>query len=103
MAARAAPRYEIGGRCRLSIPMSGRRRLSRALAGRRLAIVDGTTSWMDFALALRLVVARATLLDGEMVEEYERAFARRLGVRYAVSFASGRVGLYGLLMALGVE
>jgi len=35
--------------------------------------------------------------------EYEQAFAQRIGVRYAHSFSAGRVGLYGLLLAMGIS
>jgi hypothetical protein len=42
------------------------------------------------------------LVDGAAIARYERAFERQLGVRYAYSFTSGRVGLYGLLRAMGV-
>ena len=41
-------------------------------------------------------------MQGPHVKEYERAFAARIGVRHAVSFAHGRVGLYGLLQALDI-
>jgi perosamine synthetase len=83
--------------------MSVRSRMLRGLAGRRLAIVDGTTNWTDCALALRHLGPSAELVDGQALAAYERAFARFVGVRHAVSFASGRVGLYGLLRALGVQ
>jgi perosamine synthetase len=83
--------------------MSVRPRMSRGLVGRRLAIVDGTTTWTDCALALRFIGPSAKLVDGHALAEYERAFARFVGVRHAVSFASGRVGLYGLLRALEVQ
>jgi dTDP-4-amino-4,6-dideoxygalactose transaminase len=37
------------------------------------------------------------------VEEFEAEFARRLGARFAVSFAYGRMGLLGILEALGLR
>src|SRR2546430_3893709 len=103
VAAPAAWGDGVPGRPGLSIPMSPRRRVTRSLAGRRLAIVDGTSTWTDCALALRLLGAGGRILDGQALGEYERAFARLIGVRHAVSFASGRVGLYAVLRAMGVQ
>jgi perosamine synthetase len=42
------------------------------------------------------------MIRGPQLAEYERAFARRLGVGYAFSFSAGRVGFYGILQALGI-
>jgi dTDP-4-amino-4,6-dideoxygalactose transaminase len=42
------------------------------------------------------------LVQGAKIEQYERAFAGTVGARYATSFSGARVGLYGLLRALGV-
>jgi perosamine synthetase len=42
------------------------------------------------------------MIEGPEVTEYERAFARFVGVRHAYSFSAGRVGLYGVLEALGI-
>jgi len=43
-----------------------------------------------------------SLVDGPVEEEYERAFARFVGVSDGISFASGRVGLYAILHSMGV-
>lgn len=69
---------------------------------RCLALLGGTTRWSDCVEALRCLLRPAQLVQGAKIEEYERAFARTVGVKYAVSFGSGRVGLYGILQALGV-
>ncbi|MEA2320882.1 MAG: hypothetical protein QOD81_732 [Solirubrobacteraceae bacterium] len=69
---------------------------------RRLALLGGTTTWGDCAAAARLLAGRRALVDGPAVAAYERAFADRIGVGHAVSFAHGRVALYGVLRALGV-
>jgi perosamine synthetase len=71
-------------------------------AKRRLAILGGTTSWGDCAAAARLLACAGSLVDGPALAEYERAFADRIGVRHALAFAHGRVGLYGLLRALEI-
>jgi len=42
------------------------------------------------------------MIHGTSIAEFERAFAARIGTRFAVSFGAGRVGLYGILRALGI-
>jgi perosamine synthetase len=69
---------------------------------RRLALLGGTTTWGDAAAALRRLAQPSTLVDGPALAEYEHAFAACVGVRHGVSFAHGRVGLYGILRALDV-
>lgn len=86
------------------------RRTSRRIAGglrrarvpRLIAELYGTTTLADCLVALRYLVAPRRLIQGPAITAYEAAFARRLGVRHAYSFASGRVALYGLLRGLGV-
>src|SRR5437016_12602167 len=69
---------------------------------RCLALLGGTTRWSDCAEALRYLLRPAQLVQGAKIEEYEQAFARTVDVKYAISFNGARVGLYGLLRALGV-
>src|SRR2546425_12239067 len=69
---------------------------------RCLALLGGTTRWSDCVEALRYLLGPTRLVQGAKVEEYEQTFARTVGVKHAISFGSGRVGLYGLLRALGV-
>lgn len=69
---------------------------------RRLALLGGTTSWGDCGAALRLLARPRSLVKGAQLAAYEREFAARIGVRHAVSFAHGRVGLYGILRALEI-
>ena len=69
---------------------------------RRLGLLGGTTTWSDFAAALRLLARPRALVEGRFVAAYEVEFAATIGVRHAVSFAHGRVGLYGILRALGI-
>jgi dTDP-4-amino-4,6-dideoxygalactose transaminase len=53
-------------------------------------------------VALRYLVRPSELVEGAAIVEFERAFAQHIGVGYAYSFCHGRVGLYGLLRALGI-
>jgi dTDP-4-amino-4,6-dideoxygalactose transaminase len=69
---------------------------------RRLALLGGTTNWGDCQVALGYLAHPRTITRGTAITEYERTFARFVGVRHAHSFAAGRVGLYGLLRVLGV-
>jgi perosamine synthetase len=72
------------------------------MAARRLALLGGTTTWGDCFAAARLLAGGRDLVDGPALAAYERAFAERVGVTHGVSFAHGRVALYGILRALGV-
>jgi perosamine synthetase len=69
---------------------------------RRVALLGGTSTWSDCLVVLRYLAFPRSLVQGKTIVEYEQAFARQIGVHYAYSFASGRVGLYALLRVLGV-
>jgi perosamine synthetase len=69
---------------------------------RHLALLGGTTTAADCLVALRHLIRPDTLIQGPSIAEYEQAFAARIGTRFAISFAAGRVGLYGILRALGI-
>jgi perosamine synthetase len=69
---------------------------------RCLALLGGTTRWSDCVEALRYLLRPSQLVQGAKIQEYEQAFARTVGATYAISFSSARVGLYGLLRAVGV-
>ena len=68
---------------------------------RRLALLGGTTTAGDCLVAARHLVGGG-LVDGPSLTPYEAAFAAAVGARHGISFATGRVGFYGLLRALGV-
>lgn len=70
---------------------------------RRAALLGGTTTLADCLVALRYLVDPRRLVRGSKIKQYEQAFARQVGARYAYSFSCGRVGLYALLRALGVR
>ncbi|HKV32273.1 MAG TPA: aminotransferase class I/II-fold pyridoxal phosphate-dependent enzyme [Candidatus Dormibacteraeota bacterium] len=88
-----AIKRQASGRGSRALPTAGRR---------RLALLGGTTTWGDCLAALRYLADPRRLVDGPAIADYERAFAQAIGVRHAVSFAAGRVGLYGLLQAMGI-
>lgn len=69
---------------------------------RRVALIGGTTTFEDCMVALRRLLYPRQLIQGPDIAEYECAFARLIGARYAYSFCHGRVGLYGLLRGLGI-
>src|SRR5437868_4685544 len=78
------------------------RRGHRFRAPRCMALPGGTTTRADCRVALGYLMNPARLVLGPAIAEYEQAFARQVGVRYAYSFRHGRVGLYELLRALDI-
>jgi perosamine synthetase len=75
----------------------GNRRLPR-----RHALLGGTTTTRDITTAIRYLASPHNMVDGPALESFERSFAALLGAKHAVSFAAGRVGLYGILRSLGI-
>ena len=69
---------------------------------RRLAQLGGTTTGRDAWRAARLALGGRDLIDGPALGRYEAELARVAGTSHAISFAAGRVGLFGILRALGV-
>jgi len=53
--------------------------------------------------AMRRVVASASFIGGEEVDNFEKEFAKFCGARYAVSVNSGTDALYLSLKAVGIE
>jgi perosamine synthetase len=82
--------------------LSQRRRVRRPRLRRRVALLGGTTTGADLRVALRHLADPRSLVQGLSIATYEQAFADRIGVRYATSFAAARVGLYGILRSLGI-
>ncbi|UFS69022.1 aminotransferase class I/II-fold pyridoxal phosphate-dependent enzyme [Geomonas sp. RF6] len=83
-----------GARGRLTLPI---------LPRRHHALLGGTVDYDDCLCAVQHLLDPRKLVQGESLARYETEFARTIGVKYGISFSSGRVGLYGLLRALGVE
>jgi len=67
-----------------------------------VALLGGTTTWTDCLIALSHLLRLGRLVQGPAIAEFEQAFANRIGVRFAFSFSSGRVGFYGLLRTLEI-
>ncbi len=88
----------------MNTAVAARTRQRRAFRGlpRRHALLGGTTTMRDVAAALSQLGAPRGLIDGPAIEAFERSFAAQVGARHAVSFAAGRVGLYGILRCLGI-
>lgn len=87
---------------RMPRPSQARWRLPGARLPRRNALLGGTTTRQDVVAALRCLASPGSLADGPAMAAFERSFADRIGSRNAVSFAAGRVGLYGILRCLGI-
>lgn len=71
-------------------------------AWRHAALLGGASASADCLAALYYMANQRRLVQGPAIREYERAFARRIGVRHGVSFSAGRVGLYAILRAFGI-
>lgn len=69
---------------------------------RRVALLGGTSTIGDCLVALRYLASPRQLLRGPAIVDYEEAFARQIGVKYAYSLFAGRVGLYAALRALNI-
>jgi perosamine synthetase len=63
--------------------------------------IGGTSTLADCLAAAAYIASPGKLIHGPAIAEYESAFARKIGVRYAFSFSAGRVGLYAVLHGLG--
>jgi perosamine synthetase len=88
----------------MSTAVAARTRQLRAFPSlpRRHALLGGTTTMRDVSTALRHLGVLRSLADGPAIEAFEGSFAAHVGTRHAVSFAAGRVGLYGILRCLGI-
>jgi perosamine synthetase len=63
----------------------------------------GTTTLQDCIVALGFGINHRHLIQGPQIQEYEDEFAKKVGVRFAVSFSTGRVALYALLNVFNVH
>jgi perosamine synthetase len=70
---------------------------------RKLSLLNGTTNAADCAVALAYLVTGFRLVNGGAIARYEEEFARQIGVGHGIALATGRLGLYGLLVTLGVQ
>jgi perosamine synthetase len=71
--------------------------------GLRFNISCGTNTLREWLLSLRLLCSRNIKNNFSAIEKYEDLFARAAGVKYAYSFGAGRMALYAILEALGIE
>ena len=69
---------------------------------RLIALLGGTTSAGDALSAMAHLLWPTALVDGGSITAFEAAFAARVGRRWGFSFLAGRVGLFGILQALGI-
>ncbi len=80
-----------------------RARSSSWFAPRFVGPLGGTSTLGDSLVALRHLLWPNELSQGPAIARYEEAFAGAIAVRYAYSFWAGRVGLYSLLLGLGLK
>ena len=70
---------------------------------RHFALLGGTTTGTEFLTGLRYLIYPMGIINGSKIKEYENKFAQKVNCKFAQSFSSGRVGLYGLLESFGIE
>jgi dTDP-4-amino-4,6-dideoxygalactose transaminase len=75
---------------------------TRGHRSRKLALLGGSTTARDCIIALGHILIPRRLVDGPDISAYEVAFAKVVDSGHAISFAAGRVGLYGILKAAGI-
>ena len=63
-------------------------------APRLVAKFWGTTKVSDRLVALKYLADSRRLVRGPAILEYEEAFARQIGTKFAYSFSSGRLALH---------
>lgn len=71
--------------------------------GRRFNISSGTNTLYEWFLALRLLFSVDVNRNMRAIEKYENLFAKVAGTTNAVSFGAGRMALFAILEALGIE
>ncbi len=63
---------------------------------------SGTTNWKDCVSVILSLLKFDGLQNGRYIEKYEELSANYHGLKYAFSFASGRMSLYAILKSLGI-
>jgi dTDP-4-amino-4,6-dideoxygalactose transaminase len=71
-------------------------------SGRKLALLGGTTTIGDCAVALGYLLTPWRLVRGRSVARFEKLFAETVGTRHGISFNAARVGFFGLLKVLDI-
>ena len=70
---------------------------------KRYNIFSGSNYWSEWqAILADYITNKFDYFDEDIISEYERTFAEKVGVRHAFGFSAGRMGLYSILEALGI-
>lgn len=69
---------------------------------KKFAIYGGTANFVDAIFALANLLFPWRLINGPKIVEFENAFAKKIECKHAISFSTGRLGLYGILKALNI-
>ena len=70
---------------------------------KRYTIFSGSNSWLEWrAISKDYFSEGSNFFDENIISEYEQAFAKKVGTKYAFGFGAGRMGLYSILEALGI-
>jgi perosamine synthetase len=71
--------------------------------GKRYNVFMGTTSFSEWTLGLKIWLKRGPVDDKHAIEKYEKKFSEAVGTMHGISFGSGRMTLYSILQALGMQ
>lgn len=69
---------------------------------KRYSIFCGTNTLNEFFIVLKYLLLLRFKKHKKTIEKYQSIFSNFIGVKYAYSFASGRMALYSILMALDI-
>lgn len=69
----------------------------------QLNFTSGTTTWQECLMVLCSLLKLEPLQDGKWIGAFEKELSNLLGVRYVFTFSAGRMALYAILKALGIQ
>ena len=87
------------------VPHAARRSGARdraPLLRAKTSLLGGTATMADCRVGAGYLARPKRLVEGRAIDAFERELARVVGVPHAVTFAAGRVALYGILRELGI-
>ncbi|MEK6730708.1 MAG: aminotransferase class I/II-fold pyridoxal phosphate-dependent enzyme [Pseudomonadota bacterium] len=77
--------------------------LSFFIPHKRFNIFSGTNTWKEWRMFFCSYFTFGSYQDESVIDDYEKAFAKASDTIHAISFGAGRMGLYAILEALGLQ
>ena len=69
----------------------------------KMNIFSGTNDWSEILSVLKRIILNQDIINGKEIKEYEKIFGDFINSDNIFSFASGRMGLYTSLKAMGIH